>query len=47
MDAGVAADTRRRLIAELATEGASVIAGHLHGLGGFEPAGKGFRRSVE
>jgi hypothetical protein len=33
--------------AELAEEGAAVIAGHFHGLGRFEPAGKGFRWAVE
>jgi glyoxylase-like metal-dependent hydrolase (beta-lactamase superfamily II) len=43
MDADVAAATRRRVIAELADEGASVIAGHFSGLGRVERAGKGFR----
>lgn len=47
MDPAVAAATRRRLIAELAAEGASVIAGHFRGVGRFEPAGKGFRWAVE
>jgi glyoxylase-like metal-dependent hydrolase (beta-lactamase superfamily II) len=47
MDAISAADSRRRLIAELAAEGASVIAGHFRGIGRFEPAGKGFRWAVE
>lgn len=47
MDPAVAAATRRRLIAELAAEGASVIAGHFRGVGRFERAGKGFRWAVE
>jgi glyoxylase-like metal-dependent hydrolase (beta-lactamase superfamily II) len=47
MDAGVAAASRRRLIAELAEDGVSVIAGHLRGVGRFERAGKGFRWAVE
>jgi glyoxylase-like metal-dependent hydrolase (beta-lactamase superfamily II) len=47
MDAASAADSRRRLIAELAAEGAAVIAGHFRGIGRFEPAGKGFRWAVE
>lgn len=47
MDADMAAATRRRVIAELAEEGASVIAGHFRGIGRFERAGKGFRWAVE
>ena len=47
MDFDVAAATRRRVIAELAEEGASVIAGHFQGTGHFERAGKGFRWAVE
>jgi len=47
MDTDVAAATRRRVIAELAEEGASVIAGHFPGTGRFERAGKGFRWAVE
>jgi glyoxylase-like metal-dependent hydrolase (beta-lactamase superfamily II) len=47
MDSDVAAATRRRVIAELADEGAAVIAGHFYGVGRFERAGKGFRWAVE
>jgi glyoxylase-like metal-dependent hydrolase (beta-lactamase superfamily II) len=47
MDARQAAATRRRVIAELADEGALVIAGHFYGRGRFERAGKGFRWAVE
>jgi glyoxylase-like metal-dependent hydrolase (beta-lactamase superfamily II) len=47
MDFDIAAATRRRVIAELAEEGASVIAGHFRGIGRFERAGKGFRWAVE
>jgi glyoxylase-like metal-dependent hydrolase (beta-lactamase superfamily II) len=47
MDFGIAATTRRRLIAELAEEGASVIAGHFRGIGRFARVGKGFRWAVE
>jgi glyoxylase-like metal-dependent hydrolase (beta-lactamase superfamily II) len=47
MDAGVAAATRRHVIAELAEAGAAVIAGHFRGIGRFERAGKGFRWAVE
>ena len=47
MDFDIAAATRRRLIAELAEEGASVIAGHFRGIGRFERVGKGFRWAVE
>jgi glyoxylase-like metal-dependent hydrolase (beta-lactamase superfamily II) len=46
-DAATAAATRRRLLGELADEGADVIAGHFHGIGRFERAGKGFRWAVE
>ena len=47
MDPAIAAVTRRRVIAELAAEGAVVIAGHFYGAGRFERAGKGFRWAVE
>jgi len=47
MDPEVAAATRRRVITELADEGAVVIAGHFYGAGRFERAGKGFRWAVE
>jgi glyoxylase-like metal-dependent hydrolase (beta-lactamase superfamily II) len=47
MDPGAAAATRRRVLCELADEGAAVLAGHFHGVGRFEPAGKGFRWAVE
>lgn len=46
-DAASAAATRRRILGELADEGAEVIAGHLHGVGRFERAGTGFRWAVE
>jgi glyoxylase-like metal-dependent hydrolase (beta-lactamase superfamily II) len=47
MDPQQAAVTRRRVIEELADEGAVVIAGHFYGRGRFERAGKGFRWAVE
>jgi glyoxylase-like metal-dependent hydrolase (beta-lactamase superfamily II) len=47
MDAAQAAATRRRVLTELADEGAEVIAGHLDGIGRFERSGKGFRWVVE
>lgn len=47
MDFDMAAATRRRVIAELAEDGASVAAGHFRGIGRFERAGKGFRWAVE
>ena len=47
VDSDVAAATRRRIVAELAEEGAAVIAGHFRGIGRFERAGKGFRWAVE
>lgn len=47
MDPDAAAATRRRLISELAAEGAAVIAGHFRGTGRFERTGKGFRWAVE
>ena len=47
LDPQLAAATRRRVIAELAEEGAVVIAGHFYGRGRFERAGKGFRWAVE
>ena len=47
IDAELAAATRRRVIAELAEEGAAVLTGHFRGVGRFERAGKGFRWAVE
>jgi glyoxylase-like metal-dependent hydrolase (beta-lactamase superfamily II) len=47
MDPAGAATTRRRVLEELADEGAKVIAGHFQGSGRFERAGKGFRWIVE
>ena len=47
MDSDVAAATRRRVIGELAEEGATVVTGHFYGRGRFERAGKGFRWAVE
>jgi glyoxylase-like metal-dependent hydrolase (beta-lactamase superfamily II) len=47
VDSQLAAATRRRVVAELADEGAAVLAGHFHGIGRLEPAGKGFRWAVE
>jgi glyoxylase-like metal-dependent hydrolase (beta-lactamase superfamily II) len=47
VDADLAATTRKRVIAELAGDGARVIAGHFRGVGRFERAGKGFRWAVE
>ena len=41
------AETRRRVLGELADEGAEVIVSHFHGRGRFERAGKGFRWAVE
>jgi glyoxylase-like metal-dependent hydrolase (beta-lactamase superfamily II) len=46
-DAARSAETRRRVLGELADEGANVIASHFHGTGRFERAGKGFRWAVE
>ena len=46
-DAAGSAATRRRVLGQLADEGAKVIAGHFHGSGRFERAGKGFRWAVE
>jgi glyoxylase-like metal-dependent hydrolase (beta-lactamase superfamily II) len=46
-DSATASDTRRRVLGELADEGADVIVSHFHGLGRFERAGKGFRWTVE
>jgi glyoxylase-like metal-dependent hydrolase (beta-lactamase superfamily II) len=43
-DAPLAAATRRDVLGMLADEGARVIAGHFHGVGRLERAGKGFRR---
>jgi glyoxylase-like metal-dependent hydrolase (beta-lactamase superfamily II) len=47
VDSAQAARTRRRVLAELADEGADVIAGHFRGIGRFERSGKGFRWIVE
>jgi glyoxylase-like metal-dependent hydrolase (beta-lactamase superfamily II) len=47
MDPDIATATRRRVVAELAADGAAVIAGHFYGIGRFERAGKGFRWAVE
>jgi glyoxylase-like metal-dependent hydrolase (beta-lactamase superfamily II) len=47
LDPDLAAATRRRVLGELADEGVDVIAGHFHGVGRFERAGKGFRWAVE
>ena len=47
MDPDQAAVTRRRVLAELADEGADVIAGHFVGIGRIERAGTGFRWAVE
>ena len=47
VDAAQAAETRRRVLGELAAEGARVMSGHLRGVGRFLPAGKGFSWSVE
>jgi len=47
VDVDLAVSTRRRVIGELADEGARVIAGHFRGVGRFERAGKGFRWAVE
>jgi glyoxylase-like metal-dependent hydrolase (beta-lactamase superfamily II) len=47
MDPAQAATTRRRVLAELADEGADVIVGHFRGIGRFERSGKGFRWVVE
>lgn len=47
VDSEQAAATRRRVLAELADEGAAVMAGHFAGIGRIEAAGKGFRWAVE
>jgi glyoxylase-like metal-dependent hydrolase (beta-lactamase superfamily II) len=47
VDSAQAAETRRRVMGELAAEGARVLSGHLRGVGRFRPAGKGFSWSVE
>jgi glyoxylase-like metal-dependent hydrolase (beta-lactamase superfamily II) len=47
MDPDIATATRRRVVADLAADGAAVIAGHFYGVGRFERAGKGFRWAVE
>jgi len=47
MDTGRAAATRRRLVPELAQEGALVLGGHFFRRGRIERAGKGFRWAVE
>jgi glyoxylase-like metal-dependent hydrolase (beta-lactamase superfamily II) len=41
------AESRRRVLGELADEGAEVIVSHFHSRGRFERAGKGFRWAVE
>ena len=46
-DHALAAATRRRVLGDLADDGARVIAGHFHGVGLFERDGKGFRWAVE
>jgi hypothetical protein len=46
-DAAWSAETRRRVLGELADEAAKVIVSHFHGSGRFERAGKGFRWAVE
>ena len=46
-DATLAADTRRRVLGQLADEGVRVIVSHFRGSGRFERAGKGFRWAVE
>lgn len=46
-DAARSAETRRRVLGELADERAQVIVSHFHGSGRFERAGKGFRWAVE
>jgi glyoxylase-like metal-dependent hydrolase (beta-lactamase superfamily II) len=47
MDSEAAIETRRRLISQLADEGAVVIGGHFWQRGRIERAGKGFRWTVE
>jgi glyoxylase-like metal-dependent hydrolase (beta-lactamase superfamily II) len=47
VDPAQAALTRRRVLTELADEGAKVIAAHFRGIGRFERSGKGFRWAVE
>jgi glyoxylase-like metal-dependent hydrolase (beta-lactamase superfamily II) len=47
LDPQQAAATRRRVIGELAEEGAVVVGGHFYGRGRFERAGMGFRWAVE
>jgi len=46
-DPDQAAVTRRRVLAELADEGAIVATGHFRDAGRIERAGKGFRWAVE
>lgn len=46
-DPAAAAATRKRMLGELADEGAEVIVSHFRGAGRFERAGKGFRWAVE
>jgi glyoxylase-like metal-dependent hydrolase (beta-lactamase superfamily II) len=46
-DAGASADTRRRVLGELAEQGNDVIVSHFSGVGRFERVGKGFRWTVE
>jgi glyoxylase-like metal-dependent hydrolase (beta-lactamase superfamily II) len=47
IDAAAAADTRRRILGELADSGSDVIVSHFRGVGRFERSGKGFRWAVE
>lgn len=47
VDSATAAQTRKRVIEELAGDGVAVAAGHFRGIGRFERAGKGFRWAVE
>ena len=46
-DAAVSAETRRRVLGELAEQASDVIVSHFSGVGRFERAGKGFRWAVE
>ena len=46
-DAATSAATRRRVLDELADEGAAVVVSHFRGVGRFERSGKGFRWAVE
>ncbi len=46
-DARAAAETRRRVLGQLADDRTEVIVSHFHGTGRFERVGKGFRWAVE